>query len=244
MSIDSLRKRRLALALLILYSQIINAIEQRSTSHGAALGQSMTNEFHSEEPDVAVEHASTDTWTDDRFYIAPFGTYLHSGGGRRAYDGWGGGIAIGKIVSRHFNIELRGFWVNYGTDNNGRYPDRARYAGQMGGHADLTGGSVDLQYHFIRELNWPLSPYIVASVGGVNTSYRTAEGSGFSDRAFLFQFGIGTTWEIADFLLVRTDVRYQLQDNRRHRVYNQEDPLNDLIANFGFVIPIGEKPLP
>ncbi|MFO1418477.1 MAG: hypothetical protein U1E83_07375 [Methylotetracoccus sp.] len=151
-------------------------------------------------------------------------------------------MAFGKVLSRNFNIEIRGFWISYGNNNDGSHPDHKKYAGRSGGHTDFTGGSIDLQYHFMREVDQAFSPYLVASLGGGNTSYRTSQGSGFTDRAFLFQFGIGTTWEVSDFLALRADVRYQLQDNRRHRSYNQDDPLNDLVVNLGFVVPLGDRP--
>jgi len=164
---------------------------------------------------------------------------MHSGGDRRAFDGWGGGMAVGAIINQYFNVEIRGLWMNYGNDNNGSHPDRIRYTGRTGGHTDLTGGTMDFQYHFLREPDTKFSPYLVAALGGVNTSYRTDQSSVFTDRAFLFQLGLGTTYAIADYLSLRADIRYQLQDNRRHKAYNNNDPLNDLVVNVGFVFPLG-----
>ncbi|MFO1418257.1 MAG: OmpA family protein [Methylotetracoccus sp.] len=187
---------------------------------------------------AAVEAApvASDEWVDDRFYIAPFGTYMHSGGDRRAYDAWGGGMAIGKVLNQYFNVEIRGFWESYGNNNNGRYTN-----GRRGGHSDITGGTVDLQYHFMREANNPFSPYVVAALGGVNTSYRTSESTGWSGSSFLFQTGLGATYELADNFLLRGDVRYQLQAIDK-KAYNNSNPLNDLVVNAGFVIPLGDKP--
>ena len=81
---------------------------------------------------------AADEFLDDRFYVAPFGTYLHGGGDRHGFDGWGGGLAIGKILNESFNVEAKGFWQEYkGMPNSmlGPWQDLTRYK------ADLTGGS-------------------------------------------------------------------------------------------------------
>ena len=56
---------------------------------------------------------AADEFLDDRFYVAPFGTYLHGGGDRNGFDGWGGGLAIGKIINEYFNVEVKGYWQEY-----------------------------------------------------------------------------------------------------------------------------------
>ncbi|MDP1664463.1 MAG: OmpA family protein, partial [Methylobacter sp.] len=40
---------------------------------------------------------------DDRWYIAPFASFVRTGGDRDASDGWGGGMGIGKMLDKHFN---------------------------------------------------------------------------------------------------------------------------------------------
>jgi hypothetical protein len=58
-------------------------------------------------------------FADDRFYLAPFGTFIQPGGARNANAGWGGGLGFGKILNQFFNVEVRGFWQ--GFDSRG-YP--------------------------------------------------------------------------------------------------------------------------
>ncbi len=48
--------------------------------------------------------------TDDRFYVAPFGTFIQPGGDRESNSGWGGGMGFGKMIDEHFNVELKGFY--------------------------------------------------------------------------------------------------------------------------------------
>jgi OOP family OmpA-OmpF porin len=180
---------------------------------------------------LAAMNAMADEFNDDRFYLAPFGSYLHTGGDRSASDGWGGGLAVGKIINQYFNVELRGFWQDY----------RGR-GGFSGGRVDLAGGAVDLQYYLFRD---KFSPYVVTGLGGMNTSARAPGGhNGFSDASFIFETGVGATYEILDNLLLRGDVRYRLDTLPAVRDVDNKDTLHDMVVNFGFVVPLGDKPAP
>ena len=61
--------------------------------------------------------AQADDVVDDRFYIAPFGTFVQPGGDRNSNSGWGGGLGFGKMIDEHFNVELKGFYQNLSGDN-------------------------------------------------------------------------------------------------------------------------------
>src|ERR671913_1704351 len=50
---------------------------------------------------------AADQYYDNRWYITPFGAYVHPDGDRNADNGWGGGVGIGKPISPSWNIELR-----------------------------------------------------------------------------------------------------------------------------------------
>ena len=169
---------------------------------------------------------------DDRWYVAPFGTFVQPSGNRNIHNGWGGGMGIGKIINEYFNVEVRGFWQ--GLD------------GKNGGNYDFTGGSVDLQYYFMRGA---FSPYAVVGVGGMNTSgasvgdnHRT--GGGTSAASVLGEIGLGATYELADNFLLRADVRYRNNYEGGGGVWKHENDFNDMVVNAGFVIPFGEKPKP
>lgn len=185
--------------------------------------------------------AASGEFLDDRFYLAPFGTFLQPGGDTQGFAGWGGGLAIGKIINEYFNVELRGFWQGYGN-NFGNL-----YGNQNGGRTDLTGGTVDLQYYFFRDA---FSPYTVLALGGMNTSTRIADqGYGRQQSSFIFEAGLGATYEIADNFLLRGDVRYRGntadsfdRSSLNNRWYN-DGVLSDLVVNLGFVVPIGDKPV-
>jgi OOP family OmpA-OmpF porin len=207
---------------------------------------------------------AADEFLDDRFYVAPFGTFVGTAGNRNASDGWGGGMAIGKIINEYFNVEVKGYWQNY----QGRAPG---YYGRT--NADLVGGTIDLQYYFFRDT---FSPYIVAAIGGQSNSVRAADINvavpanfnrsirypSISNSSFVFETGVGGTYELADNFLLRADIRYRLDtapssvdanlpnytyvgNNLTNRISNRHnDVLNDFLINVGFVIPFGDKPQP
>ena len=202
-----------------------------TTDPYAAPEAAMVPESSETSAEPAAAPVTSDEWLDDRFYLSPFGTFMQPGGDRKAFAGWGGGLGIGKIINQYLNIELRGFWLGYGNNRP-----------NIGGNTDLTGGTVDLQYHFMRSADNPFSPYAVLALGGLNYSYRTNFGTGGQGASFIWQLGLGATYELADNFLLRGDVRYQGQDTNCNGCTWNADVLNDLVVNAGFVIPLGEKP--
>lgn len=200
----------------------------------------------------AVESSTSSEFTDDRFYVAPFGTFVQPGGSRNAQGGWGGGMAIGKIINEYFNVEVKGFWQAWG--NNGLpsgYGAGITPAGSYNhGRTDFTGGTIDLQYYFFRD---DFSPYVVFGIGGANTSSRnvvtlggTTYAGGKANASFVFEAGTGATYELADNFLLRGDVRYRGVTTNGVSTplgtYNPDGVYSDLVVNLGFEIPLGDKP--
>ncbi|QFY41722.1 OmpA family protein [Candidatus Methylospira mobilis] len=208
--------------------------------------------------------AQAEEFLDDRFYVAPFGTYLQPGGNTNGYGGWGAGAGFGKILDEHFNVEVRAFWENYqssrvnpgvGTSNAVNTQWRGK-VGNWNGQTDLTGGTIDGQFYFFRDT---LSPYVVAAIGGMNTSGPqpwTKLANGASNASFIFETGVGATYEVLDNLLLRADIRYRINTapttggnsytTANGVTYSNSGSgvLNDMLINFGVVIPFGDKPKP
>ncbi|NOT13756.1 MAG: OmpA family protein [Methylococcaceae bacterium] len=161
-----------------------------------------------------------DQFLDDRWYIAPFASFVKTGGDRNASDGWGGGMGIGKIIDKHFNIEIKGFYEEFGGAN---------------GPWSLTGGTADLHYYFFRD---KFSPYTVIGLGGMNSCASANCGAGFIGEA-----GAGFTYELHDNFLIRSDVRYRYNNNLNAQVQPGTDEFHDMTVNVGFVIPFGAKPV-
>ncbi|NJA06283.1 OmpA family protein [Methylococcaceae bacterium WWC4] len=162
---------------------------------------------------------AVEPYQDNRWYVAPFATFINSGGDRRASDGWGGGVGVGKIIDEHFNVELKGFYQGFGGSN---------------GPWDLVGGSADLQYYLFRD---KFSPYAVVGLGGMNTCASANCGIGFIGEA-----GVGASYEVNDHLLIRSDVRYRYNNNLNAQVQPGTDEFHDMTVNLGVVIPFGDKP--
>jgi OOP family OmpA-OmpF porin len=174
----------------------------------------------------AEEHRDYESVTDDRWYVAPFGTFIKTGGDRDAKDGWGGGMGFGKMLNEHFNIELRGFYQGFGGYSNANTGQSGRW--------DLTGGLADLQYYFFRD---KFSPYAVVGVGGMNTSVP-----GDSGASIIGESGVGFTYELHDNFLIRSDVRYRYNNNFNAHLRPGTDEYHDMTVNVGFVVPFGDKP--
>lgn len=156
---------------------------------------------------------------DRRWYVAPFASFINTGGDRHASDGWGAGLGVGKILDEHFNVELRGFYQGFGGAN---------------GPWDLVGATADAQYYLFRD---KFSPYAVLGLGGMNTCASANCGIGFIGEA-----GVGASYEINEHLLIRSDVRYRYNNNFNAQVQPGTDEFHDMTVNLGVVIPFGDKP--
>ncbi len=156
---------------------------------------------------------------DNRWYVSPFGSFVRTGGDRNSSDGWGGGLGIGKIIDKHFNVELKGFHQEFNGGN---------------GLWSLSGGTADVQYYFQRST---FSPYTVIGLGGMNSCVSADCGAGLIGEA-----GVGFSYELHDNLLLRSDVRYRYSNNLNAHVQPGTDEFHDMTVNVGFEIPFGPKP--
>lgn len=170
-----------------------------------------------------------DAVVDNRWYVAPFSSYVKPGGDRNSNAaGYGAGIGFGKMLDKHFNVELRGFYNGFDDETN-RSPQR-------NGQWDLAGGTADLQYYFWRD---KFSPYTVIAAGGMNSYVNGSSGVGILGEA-----GAGFTYEFCEHLLFRSDVRYRYNNNLNAHLtpVGGTDEYHDMTVNVGFVVPLGAKP--
>jgi len=170
---------------------------------------------------VPFSHA--DEVVDNRWYVAPFGSYINTGGDRGADDGWGAGLGVGKMLDKHFNVELKGFYQEYDAKPTGEWEN--------------AGGTVDLQYYFSRN---KLAPYTVIGAGGMVTKTDVVS----RNESFIGEAGAGLNYEINDNFMLRGDVRYRYNNNFDTKYGRDTDEFHDMVVNVGFVIPFGPKPVP
>ena len=197
--------------------------------------------------EVTESPALADTvFADDRYYLAPFGTFIQPGGARNSNAGWGGGLGFGKILNQFFNVEVRGFWQGFDSQGYPHYSGAFKGLPAAEGGYNLAGGAIDFQYYFSRDA---FTPYTVFSLGAMNTQYPGelnaqpfVGDAGRSTVSFIFEVGTGLSWELGDNFLLRGDVRYR-GDTAPGQVKQSEVALaNDLLVNLGFVVPLGDKP--
>lgn len=161
---------------------------------------------------------------DNRFYLVPFGTFVLPDGDRNTSEGWGGGLAVGKIINRYLNLELKGLYDNLQGDGVGG-----------SGDVDEYGGGLDA---LVFPWRAQLSPYGVVSVMGLNTD---------SDRRgaelhFTAEAGGGLQYELDEHgTSLRTDVRYRYNADSETAPANQ---LHEMVVNLGIYVPLGPKPQP
>ena len=187
---------------------------------------------------ASLSLVSASVFAENAFYVAPFGSYLHTDDATKAREGFGAGLAIGKELNTHFNVEVRGFWQGYDND----YSCCNKPNVQLHGDSQLTGGTLDVQYFFMRDT---FSPYVVAAVGGMNTDYQM-QTIAFSKSvnyqkdttSFIFETGVGTTYSVTDYFSLRGDVRYRLNTFPTNAGSTEASVFNDLMVNFGFLVPL------
>ncbi len=175
--------------------------------------------------------AQAEEFLDNRWYVSPFGSFVKTGGDRDADDGWAAGMGIGKIINEHFNVELRGFYQEFGGFTN-VIPGQVR----SGGNWQSAGGTTDLQYYFMRG---KLSPYAVLGAGATYTWVPADAGVSFIGEA-----GAGLTYELTDNLLLRGDVRYRYTNDFGANFHSSTNQYHDMVVNVGVVVPFGPKPKP
>jgi OOP family OmpA-OmpF porin len=168
---------------------------------------------------LPLAHAA-DQPVDNRWYLAPFGTFIKTDSDRHSDDGWGAGLGLGKMINQHINLEIKGFYNELDRDRTRK-------------DWELAGGTVDLQYFFSRQR---LAPYAVVAAGGMNTYLGGRNAIGFIAEA-----GLGLTYAVTDNFLLRSDVRYRYDNNQTH-VQRGTTEFDDMTVNVGFVIPFGAKP--
>ncbi len=167
---------------------------------------------------------------DDRFYIAPYGSYIFSDKDRKTDNGWGGGLAIGKPINEYLNLEFRGTYQY--LDNDGG--PGAVHITQLGPNA---------LFFFRRE---GFQPYLTAGIGQIRdhfdnyNEYADPYSTQHHRWSFAAQGGVGFLVPITDNVLARAEGLYRWDANRGD--IRNEDSFGDWVINAGLQIPIGEKP--
>ena len=155
---------------------------------------------------------------DERWYLAPTIGYVFADSDRKADDGWGLGLALGKPLNEKWNLELA---------LRGNKLDRA-----AGGAYDQHGLGVDGLYFFKRDPAF--APFAVVGAG-----YLRSDVPGASDNSLMANAGLGFLKRLSDNMDLRADARYRWANNNLPGVSG--NGLGDWLVSIGLNIALGEK---
>ncbi|WP_420465868.1 OmpA family protein [Panacagrimonas sp.] len=169
-----------------------------------------------------------------RFYISPMGSHTWEDKKRDTDDGWGGALGIGKQLSRYFSLELSGFYSEF--NSGGQQADNLEQWG-----AGLTA----LVFPFASGAGQAFYGLVGAHYGeGDNhpssgeVDYETV----FGDAGLGYLFG-PFSW--LNHGSLRAEARYRMDFHDEPQLGSgNEDEFGDVVANLGFLIPIGAQPQP
>ncbi len=156
---------------------------------------------------------------DNRWYIAPAVSYVKPDDDRKADNGWGGQLGIGKPISESWNIE--GNIVGDNLDiKNSTSQFRQR------------GLGIDALYFFNRDSAF--APYALIGAGALRTKVP-----GEKNTNAMGNVGLGFMSMFGDALGVRADVRYRL--DKDDSSVSGQNRFGDWLVNLGLHIPLGAK---
>lgn len=170
---------------------------------------------------------------DNRWYVAPFGSYTWADNERIAKDGWGGGINLGKNLNKWWNLEFSAQYeqldgerifgpINYGNYRNWTLGiDALLFLNRSGGY----------------EANPGFQPFLLVGVGGINDRLP-----GTKTWSWMANAGAGFLYHFNDRVAARVDGRYRWDDNRGN--YGYGGNFGDWVATVGLQIALGDKPRP
>jgi OOP family OmpA-OmpF porin len=158
---------------------------------------------------------------DDRFYLAPMGSYVIADDDRHSDDGVGGTLAVGTRLSPFLEVELRGTYLKYDLDP---VEPPSPLCGVLnncpgdGSGSKITDGGVGVNYFLGPNGNG--GPYFHVDIQGTDeTLYNVGLG-----MDFLFGTGFG----------LRAEALY----------HNEEGNYQEPQFNLGLRIPLGSLPEP
>ena len=177
---------------------------------------------------ISVSAKADNDIFDDRFYVAPMGSFALVRGENETYNGYGGTLAVGKSLIPHLGVELLGSYLDYkGRTTN--QPGSSSGCGLLG----LQGCPTDTTTSPGRHL---------ASGGGGANLYLLPKNHGLflhgdamgGDR-LVYNGGLGFDAPITEYGIgLRIEALY----------HKEATQLGEPLFNLGLFIPIGRVPTP
>ena len=164
---------------------------------------------------------------DNRFYVAPMGSFAFPPDSRGTYNGYGGTLAVGKPLVPHLGVELLGSYLDY----------KGEGVIQGGGSGCGLLGLGNCPYYTAT------SPgqHFASGGGGFNLyASHTNHGLFFHADAmggqkFLYDGGLGFDVPVTDYGIgFRVEALYHKEASER----------GEPLVNLGLFIPLGKVPVP
>lgn len=158
---------------------------------------------------IATSFGAPSAWAqsasdDNRFYIAPMGTYVLSDNDRHADDGVGGTLAIGTRLSPSVEFELRGTYLDYKAED-----DDAE-------DIEISGGGFGLNLF----LAGPGGPYIHGDLMGLDDT--------------LYNLGLGYDLALGKSFGIRAEALYHIESKNEIPGEDFKEPLFNLGVRIPF----------
>ena len=147
---------------------------------------------------LAQNTFAADQYYDNRWYITPFGSYVHPDSNRNAENGWGGGspsasrsVPTGtSSCAPSTSSSMAGFDTTFGVfDTQNKYKNWS--------------GTLDAQWFFLGRQgirSWQsksVQPYLVGGIGAIDNKVETAFAANSSHTSFMANAGVGVVWPFA-----------------------------------------------
>ena len=165
---------------------------------------------------------------DDRFYVAPMGSFALVRGEHETYNGYGGTLAAGKSLIPHLGVELLGSYLDYkGRTTN--TPGSSSGCGLLG----LQGcpiNSVTSPGRHLASGGAGANLYLLPSNHGL-----FLHGDAMGGDRLVYNGGLGFDAPITDYGIgLRIEALY----------HKEATQLGGVLFNLGLFIPIGKVPTP
>jgi hypothetical protein len=174
-------------------------------------------------------HAGADDGTpsyDDRFYMAPMGSYAMARSNNPYGDGYGGRAAVGKLAAPHLGFELLASYLYRDPRNQGSAGGSNGLCGLLGDCPSGSGASGKKEF---GQVGAGLNLYLFRSNHGL---YAHAEG--LAGNYYGYAGGLGY-----DLRLTHQGFGLRLQ-----ALYHKDNPdRGEPLFNAGFFIPFGDAPV-
>ncbi len=175
---------------------------------------------------LGVAARADDAAFDDRFYVAPMGSYARAADSRGGYNGYGGTLAAGKSLMPHLGVELLGSYLDYK------------------GRSMITGGGsgcglLGLQTCPYTTVGGP-GQHIASGGGGLNLFLSPSNhglffhGDAMGGSKLVYDGGLGFDAPVTNYGIgVRLEALYHKEATQR----------GEPLFNLGLIIPIGSVPV-